>query len=100
MFYAYVFKSLRVDSYYYKGHCKDLEERLKQQREFLKIHFEIQSSFSFFDQQNTFAKDMDQLNDAGYENFQKAICFPLPDFRLCLSFYFQCSYSISRQTYS
>ena len=30
MFYAYVVKSLRVDSYYYKGHCKDLEERLKQ----------------------------------------------------------------------
>jgi len=29
MFYAYVIKSV-VHDYYYKGHCEDLEERLKQ----------------------------------------------------------------------
>lgn len=29
MFYAYVAKSLKHD-YYYKGHCADLEKRLKQ----------------------------------------------------------------------
>ena len=29
MFFAYVIKSLNND-YYYKGHCEDLEERLKQ----------------------------------------------------------------------
>jgi len=29
MFYAYVLKSLN-HNYYYKGHCEDLEERLKQ----------------------------------------------------------------------
>ena len=29
MFYAYVIKSLNHD-FYYKGHCEDLDERLKQ----------------------------------------------------------------------
>jgi putative endonuclease len=29
MFYAYVIRSLNFD-YYYKGHCENLEERLKQ----------------------------------------------------------------------
>ena len=29
MFYAYVIKSLKHD-FYYKGHCEDLDERLKQ----------------------------------------------------------------------
>ncbi len=78
MFYAYVLKSVEHD-YFYKGHCKDLQARLKQHNSGLTasiksyIPFTIVYAESFSTEQEAIAREKYFKTAAGRRFLKKVI---------------------------
>jgi len=59
MFYAYVIQSLKDTSYYYKGHCENMDKRLVQHNSGMTISIRNKIPFKL-----AYCEEFTELNDA------------------------------------
>ena len=79
MFYAYVIQSIADPNYYYKGHCENLEARLKQYNSGMtksikhKLPFKIVHSAAFNQRLEAIAREKYWKTSAGRRYLQRII---------------------------